>query len=530
MDKKNGKKTAKEKRVLIGALCVAAVMVAGSTFAWFTSKDEVTNRLSANAAYDVSIAEDFQPPEEWVPGQVIEKNVSATNTGNVDAFVRMWMQGEMRVIKEDAAGIALSSIGTIEDSTDENYIKLGFTKYNGSKYLKTLSTTPNENPDDAQNASSTNTKAYSEVMAMQSGGFLAYAPTNAEYSYTTNQETVLDNYYDGSALISKTVPANTAVEVVASNTGDKVKAQEYDGSTTHFKGVAIDSDTFKPKTTGLYLFRRTVDLETIDAYEYSGYYYVAGSGYGDGTYYALQTGKHVNTDTNTSDNTVPTSQISVAIDSQSGLVDYITPTCKLLTVTEAKIDSSKLKWTYTADTNGKATMTAYYLGTENETEGKTYATETDAEKIDDIVIDVALVNVGARTTGLNKDDNTKGDTETWTAITTSGNDALTTFYYNNDLESGDTTSRLIDSVMLSPNTTQKAYYAFDFDLNVFLESVQVTMDETNKEMVTPVTPWNATTDGAATPANVNTGATTSDTSYEATNSSEISVVGWKAIT
>ena len=81
------KKSAREKRILVASLIVAAVMIGGSTFAWFTSKDEVTNRLSANAKYDVSIAEDFQPPENWVPGQQINKDVSAVNTGNVDAFV-----------------------------------------------------------------------------------------------------------------------------------------------------------------------------------------------------------------------------------------------------------------------------------------------------------------------------------------------------------------------------------------------------------------------------------------------------------
>ena len=83
------KKSAREKRVLVASLLVAAVMIGGSTFAWFTSKDEVTNRLSASADYNVSIAEDFTPPEEWVPGQTINKDVSAVNTGNVDAFVRL---------------------------------------------------------------------------------------------------------------------------------------------------------------------------------------------------------------------------------------------------------------------------------------------------------------------------------------------------------------------------------------------------------------------------------------------------------
>ncbi|MBQ1464951.1 MAG: hypothetical protein IIZ18_09085, partial [Ruminococcus sp.] len=82
------KKTAREKRVLVASLLVAAVMVGGSTFAWFTSRDEVTNRLSASAAYNVTIAETFTPPEEWVPGQEVNKDVFAVNTGNIDALVK----------------------------------------------------------------------------------------------------------------------------------------------------------------------------------------------------------------------------------------------------------------------------------------------------------------------------------------------------------------------------------------------------------------------------------------------------------
>ena len=97
MTNNNKKKSSKEKRVLIGALCVAAVMVAGSTFAWFTSKDEVTNRLSASASYGTTISEDFTPPENWIPGQEIDKKVGVTNTGNIDAFVRTWIEGEMRL-------------------------------------------------------------------------------------------------------------------------------------------------------------------------------------------------------------------------------------------------------------------------------------------------------------------------------------------------------------------------------------------------------------------------------------------------
>lgn len=84
---KNKKKN--EKKALIGSLSLAAIVVAGATFAWFTSQDQVTNRLSAKAEYDVSITESFTPPSDWTPGQKINKDVNAVNTGNVDSLVKL---------------------------------------------------------------------------------------------------------------------------------------------------------------------------------------------------------------------------------------------------------------------------------------------------------------------------------------------------------------------------------------------------------------------------------------------------------
>jgi len=101
-------KTSKEKRVLIASLVVAAVMVGGSTFAWFTSKDEVTNRLSAKAEYNTSIVEDFTPPQDWLPGQEINKDVSIVNTGNIDALVGIQLSGKYTVINA-GTGVAVDS-------------------------------------------------------------------------------------------------------------------------------------------------------------------------------------------------------------------------------------------------------------------------------------------------------------------------------------------------------------------------------------------------------------------------------------
>jgi len=86
----------KKRRRVLGASCIlAALIIASSSFAWFTSKDEVTNRLSSNADYGVSIVESFTPPENWSPGQNINKDVYAINTGNVEAFVNEDVTGKL---------------------------------------------------------------------------------------------------------------------------------------------------------------------------------------------------------------------------------------------------------------------------------------------------------------------------------------------------------------------------------------------------------------------------------------------------
>lgn len=89
MTNKSKKQTAKQKRILVASILLAGMIVAGGTFAWFTSKDEVTNKLTASSDYGVSITEDFTPPSDWTPGQVVNKDVSVVNTGNVDAFVKV---------------------------------------------------------------------------------------------------------------------------------------------------------------------------------------------------------------------------------------------------------------------------------------------------------------------------------------------------------------------------------------------------------------------------------------------------------
>lgn len=90
-----------QRKVLIVSIVLALLIVAGGTFAWFTSKDEVTNKLTASSNYGVSIVESFNPPENWIPGQEVDKDVFVTNTGNIDAFVKASISSAMALTTED---------------------------------------------------------------------------------------------------------------------------------------------------------------------------------------------------------------------------------------------------------------------------------------------------------------------------------------------------------------------------------------------------------------------------------------------
>ena len=532
------KKTNRQKRTLIGAICVAAVIMAGSTFAWFTSKDEVTNRLSASAKYDVSITEDFQPPEEWLPGQKVNKDVSAVNTGNIDAFVRMWLGGQMRLLNEETTNMVEATkpesgslTSTLTAVTDEDMLALGLTwqkTASGSTpvYYRTLSTKKISNANDENHAGTLNEETnvpgmFSEVQSVQAGGVLVYAPANAGYHWTLEQAAELPNYGvtdDTNAptmqnLAKGTIvgTSNSSYSAASGETFVKITGSKIEGGTTTYDNYygAIDASTFQPETEGLYLFRRNVK-ETADGtantYEYSGYYYVPASDSVPEQYFALHTDTGANGE---SDYVLPSGVIndnSTATPSLDQVLPVTIASEKkvyLYTATEKVLDASetdKLNWKYedAVTTEGSQHPARFVVS---------YGTG-DKE----IKINVNLDNISAT------------DAEAWTVIKDDATNPTqkTTFYYNNDVESGDTTRKLVDSVELSKDTKNGAYLAFDFDLNVFLESIQVTMDEAGIEQITPATEaWSV----ASSPA-VNTAITGATAAMGTTNTAEIATITW----
>ena len=508
--------------------------------------------MTASANYGVSIAEDFTPPENWVPGQTIDKNVGVVNTGNVDAFVRTWLEGEMKILNQTSTATAAwdgtkfvidgNDIATvyfnkatgsnIGDATDEKFIDLNLTKKHTDNsdvttYFKMLDKIAVDNPKNSsvsgnQSANPANDTRYSEVQSVQAGGILAYAPDNAEYEYYLNQatemEVVTDTTTSPVTTTMVTVPKGTRV-VVAVATKASTPATDgrtiatYAGTTggvntvyvpvqasaASFKPVNVDTETFKPLTPGLYLFARNKETSATNPiapdYEFSGYYYsdystveatpttfthvakqtkdntsntaIVKGDFGEGTYYAL---RYEQDDANRSDYTVsstnyttaapasPATELVSKIDEGTGELLLVAPTgnLALFTASETVVDRDTIVWAFDS-ANNKITAR--------------YADQNVSSTKDDIIVDIALSNLG--TTG-----------QTWKAIEKTG--YLTGFYYNDDLEAGDTTAKLVDSVTLNKDVTEKAFMAFDFDLIVKSDSVQVTMAENGNETTVPV--------------------------------------------
>lgn len=114
-------KHAKSRKRVLGASCIlAALIIGGSSFAWFTAKDEVVNKLSADLRYNVVATEDFTPPPpgEWIPGQKVTKEVKAVNTGNIDAIVASQLGFKLSVTSIGSTNTAPTA------STKDDYVSV----------------------------------------------------------------------------------------------------------------------------------------------------------------------------------------------------------------------------------------------------------------------------------------------------------------------------------------------------------------------------------------------------------------------
>ena len=109
------------------------ILFACQSFAWFTSKDEVTNRLTASSDYGVSIVESFAPPKNWIPGEEVNKDVYAVNTGSIDAYVKETLTGVLNFTYEEKLNAWTSDCLELGPQAVTSID--GITTYEGGSYL-----------------------------------------------------------------------------------------------------------------------------------------------------------------------------------------------------------------------------------------------------------------------------------------------------------------------------------------------------------------------------------------------------------
>jgi len=76
------------KKPLIALAVLAMVGIVAGTIAYFTSEAVFPNVFKTKT-YNTELTEEFKSPEDWTPGTITDKVVSAKNTGNIDLAVRV---------------------------------------------------------------------------------------------------------------------------------------------------------------------------------------------------------------------------------------------------------------------------------------------------------------------------------------------------------------------------------------------------------------------------------------------------------
>jgi len=287
----------KKRRRVLGASCIlAALIIASSSFAWFTSKDEVTNRLSANADYDVSIVESYAPPKNFLPGQKVNKDVYATNTGSIGAFVEESVTSKLSITKE------------VDTTTEFNTESKTLAGEAAADYSTGVIKSNKVGTDDVAITDCVELTK-DEYYSVEAGSYLAFAPKGSSAAlgdiivrYPDASEDLYVDKNDYTKVKAMTEEEYATYTGLDKNDLIKVNEKMYkerngnkildengyknltDAQKADYIEISYKSD-FTPDAEGLYVFRRAIDTESMtygeEFFTYAGYYFK------DGKYYKV---------------------------------------------------------------------------------------------------------------------------------------------------------------------------------------------------------------------------------------------------
>lgn len=133
------KKNSKKKKLMAAAAALALIAAISGTFAWITAQDQRVNRAESAAVVDdsVTINENWEP-KPLIAGTEAKKEVSVSNTGNANVFVRVSYEEVLKHL--DKLGAVKNDDNTTVPTAKYTYVANdpGFNKnmpvsYNGAK-------------------------------------------------------------------------------------------------------------------------------------------------------------------------------------------------------------------------------------------------------------------------------------------------------------------------------------------------------------------------------------------------------------
>lgn len=101
----------KQRTAIIALVALAIVGVVGGTIAYFTSETTFRNEFHTKP-YITELTEEFESPENWLPGTATSKKVYVTNTGDIDLAVRISYTEEWKAADNSSLPLIQDQAGT----------------------------------------------------------------------------------------------------------------------------------------------------------------------------------------------------------------------------------------------------------------------------------------------------------------------------------------------------------------------------------------------------------------------------------
>lgn len=212
--------------------------------------------MSASSDYGVKVVESFAPPKNWIPGEEVNKDTYAVNTGSIPAYVRSDVSGVLSLTTEKPVQVAWGQ----DDSTQDDDAGKAIGLYNSSNTSGDPFTT-------GTNFDSFIKLDEDEVYSIEAGSYLAYKPAASQQSL--GKQVVI---YPSNAATTKTVYAanadNTTYGAKNFNNGDEITAEYKDTLSDGDKAKFPTVTKYKCVQTGTWGTKYYTKGDIIPASEY----------------------------------------------------------------------------------------------------------------------------------------------------------------------------------------------------------------------------------------------------------------------